>query len=107
MKRKEQYKLPPRTPKFLSKETCAAEFEVSIATWDEWVKAGLVPKPYMLGNSSAIPRWSWDEIIECIVARGKNKETLGSSDFNLSALKDLYGGGKRQRSAKNDRGVPA
>jgi hypothetical protein len=43
--RKENLRLPPRTPAYVDRETGAAEFCVSPETWDRWEKEGRLPSP--------------------------------------------------------------
>lgn len=91
MSKKEDCVLPPRTPQFASRETCAAEFDVCVATWDDWVKSGIVPKPYMLGKNGTTPRWSWDEIREYIMARGKSRSSeVDNPHFNPQAFRGAH-----------------
>lgn len=99
---KDDCKLPTRTPQFLSRETCAAEFEVSVSTWDDWVKSGVVPKPYMLGRTGSTPRWSWDEISEHIRTGGKAQVSGGERNpfFDPNGFKRKDG---ETRKAENYR----
>ena len=41
--RKENLRLPPRTPAYVDRETGAAEFCVSPETWDRWDREGRLP----------------------------------------------------------------
>lgn len=100
---KDDCQLPPRTPQFLSRETAAAEFEISVSTWDDWVKSGVVPQPYMLGRTGCTPRWSWDEVSEYIRARGKAQ----SPERERSPFFDPNGFRRKNdsaRKAENHRG---
>lgn len=59
--RKNDIKLS-RTPRYVSRETGAAELEISPATWDDWVEAGILPPPCMLGTAGTTPRWRWKDV---------------------------------------------
>jgi hypothetical protein len=50
-----------RTPKYVSRETGAAELEISPETWDRWVKSGRLPPPAP-GFSPDAPRWRWEDV---------------------------------------------
>lgn len=106
MTKKEDCHLPSRTPQFLSRETCAAEFEVSLSTWDDWVKSGVVPKPYMLGRNGLTPRWSWDDIREYLNERGKTPsgEAPRSPFVNPGAFRAVAREkGETRRKTENNR----
>jgi hypothetical protein len=50
-----------RTPAYVSRETGAAELQVSPATWDQWVKDGKLPPPCD-GFPASTPRWRWEDV---------------------------------------------
>jgi hypothetical protein len=58
--------LPSRTPAYVSRETGAAEIGISPATWDAWVKAGV------LASGSA---WS-SRINAALAMGGRRQQTL-------------------------------
>src|SRR5882724_12051308 len=58
--RKDDIKLS-RTPQYVSRETGAAELEISPETWDRWVKSGRLPPPAP-GSSPDAPRWRWEDV---------------------------------------------
>lgn len=60
--RKSDIKLK-RTPQYVSRETGAAELEISPATWDEMVTAGMLPAPTMVGIAGTTPRWYWPDVV--------------------------------------------
>ncbi len=96
MTRKEAKTLPSRTPQFVSRETCAAEFEISLSTWDKWVKDGVVPRPYLLGRELSVQRWNWEEVRDHILARGMSLNSESRTPgVNYEALNEL-----RQRNGR-------
>lgn len=50
-----------RTPAYVSRETGAAELQISADTWDVWVKEGRLP-PSCLGFPASTPRWRWEDV---------------------------------------------
>jgi hypothetical protein len=59
--RKENLRLPLRTPAYVDRETGAAEFCVSPETWDRWDKEGRLPSPAP-GFPPSTPRWRWADV---------------------------------------------
>jgi hypothetical protein len=57
-RRKIDTRLPNRTPAY---EIGAAELGISAATWDRWVKQGILP-PATLGAPESTPRWRWADV---------------------------------------------
>jgi hypothetical protein len=53
--------LGDRTPAYVSRETGAAELQISPATWDQWVKEGRLPSPCDTFPSGT-PRWRWEDV---------------------------------------------
>lgn len=51
-----------RPPAFVSRETGAAELDMSVDTWDAMVKAGKLPRPVPTGIAGTTPRWRWAEV---------------------------------------------
>lgn len=51
-----------RPPAFVSRETGAAELDLSVDTWDAMVKAGKLPPPVPAGITGATPRWLWEDV---------------------------------------------
>lgn len=63
MSRKRDAYLPARTPSYVDAKTGAAELCISESTWNDWVKAGVLPPPTKwLGISRKSPRWRWKDI---------------------------------------------
>ncbi len=60
--RKADIPLKSRLTKFVSRESGAAELEVSPDTWDGMVTCGIIPKPVMLGPNRNLPRWFWPAV---------------------------------------------
>lgn len=52
----------PRPPSYVSRETGAAELDISTDTWDEMVKNGRLPKPIKVGTAGTTPRWRWEDV---------------------------------------------
>lgn len=50
-----------RTPAYVSRETGAAELQISPDTWDQWVKEGRLPPP-CAGFPASTPRWRWQDV---------------------------------------------
>jgi hypothetical protein len=50
-----------RTPAYVSRETGAAELQVSPDTWDQWVKEGRLPPPCDTFPNGT-PRWRWEDV---------------------------------------------
>jgi hypothetical protein len=51
-----------RPPSYVSRETGAAELDMSTDTWDAMVKAGRLPQPLPAGISGTTPRWRWSDV---------------------------------------------
>jgi hypothetical protein len=50
-----------RTPAYVSRETGAAELQISPATWDNWVKDGTLPAACDTFPAGT-PRWRWEDV---------------------------------------------
>jgi hypothetical protein len=48
-----------RPPTFVDRIAGSAELCISPATWDQWVKAGLLPAPTRMGIAGETTRWDW------------------------------------------------
>jgi predicted DNA-binding transcriptional regulator AlpA len=57
-------------PDYVSAETLAYRLDCSRSTIENYVRAGLLPKPRLIGN---LPRWDFAEVVSFIKAR--NDET--------------------------------
>jgi predicted DNA-binding transcriptional regulator AlpA len=60
--RKRDIPLASRLTAYVSRETGAAELQVSPSTWDEMVESGHLPKPVRLGRTGTILRWRCEDI---------------------------------------------
>jgi hypothetical protein len=65
--RKADIRLNSRVTAFVSRDSGAAELQVSPSTWDEMVACGQLPKPYLLGPNKDIKRWLWVDVVKRIV----------------------------------------
>jgi hypothetical protein len=90
-KRKSKMKLD-RTPRYVSRETGAAELEISPQTWDRWVKDGKLPPPAPGGSPDA-PRWRWEDVD----ARLSGKPDAANDSPFVKAIEDHYGPQKEER----------
>jgi endonuclease YncB( thermonuclease family) len=69
--RKENLRLPPRTPAYVDRETGAAEFCVSPETWDRWDREGRLPSPAP-GFPPSTRRWRWADVDRKISGKPDN-----------------------------------
>ena len=88
--RKDDIKLD-RTPQFVSRETGAAELEISPETWDRWVAEGRLPPPAP-GFTPSRPRWRWADVDSKM--SGKKTE---AGDAYVAAVVGLGDGAKKDR----------
>jgi hypothetical protein len=65
--RKAEIPLGPRLTAYVTRESGAAELQVSPSTWDEMVNRGVLPKPYLLGPNKDLKRWRWCEVENSII----------------------------------------
>jgi hypothetical protein len=65
--RKADIRLNSRVTTFVSRETGAAELQISPSTWDEMEEHKQLPKPYLIGPNHDIKRWLWDEVVSQII----------------------------------------
>jgi predicted DNA-binding transcriptional regulator AlpA len=65
--RKADIALNSRVTAFVSRESGAAELQISASTWDEMEKCGQLPKPYLIGPNRDIKRWLWAEVVQRIL----------------------------------------
>jgi hypothetical protein len=65
--RKADLRLASRVTAFVTRESGAAELQISPSTWDEMEKCGQLPKPYLLGPRHDLKRWWWPQVIKRIV----------------------------------------
>src|SRR5262252_3285687 len=93
--RKANLRLPPRTPAFVSRETGAAECEVSPETWDRWAAEGLLPPP-AAGFPPSTPRWRWADVD----AKMSGKELKAALDPGVAGAANLRNGPSPQRQGQ-------
>lgn len=62
---------PHRPPAYVSRETGAAELDMSVDTWDAMVKAGQIPAPVKVGISGTTPRWRWEDVDAALSGRAQ------------------------------------
>jgi hypothetical protein len=92
--RKDEIKLD-RTPHYVSRETGAAELEISPETWDRWVASGRLPPPAP-GFPATTPRWRWEDIDSKMSGKGGD----GADDPYVAAVRKL--GQRGEHGAKKD-----
>jgi hypothetical protein len=72
--RKADVRLNSRLTTFVSRESGAAELQVSPSTWDAMVECGQLPEPYFIGRNRDIKRWLWEEVVRKIVGERITEE---------------------------------
>jgi excisionase family DNA binding protein len=75
----------PYPPDYVSAETLAYRLDCSRSTVDQYVKAGLLPQPFVLGN---LVRWDFALVKAYIEARGNEAVRGGEQDEFLKAVSD-------------------
>lgn len=60
-----------RPPAYVSRETGAAELDMSVDTWDAMVKTGQIPPPVKVGISGTTPRWRWEDVDAALSGRAQ------------------------------------
>jgi hypothetical protein len=69
-----------RTPAYVSRETGAAELQISPDTWDQWVKDGRLP-PACDALPSGTPRWRWEDVDRKLSGRVEAADTGNVADY--------------------------
>lgn len=85
----------PYPPDYVSAETLAYRLDLSRSTIDAYVRAGLLPKPEVIGN---VQRWEFSEVRAFIKSRNQDSEALAMN--GVSSVSDEYSVGIK-------RGAPA
>jgi hypothetical protein len=67
----------PYPPDYVSAETLAYRLDLSRSTIESYVRAGLLPKPEMIGN---LPRWDFARVISFIKVRNDAAAGTATSD---------------------------
>jgi hypothetical protein len=88
--RKENLRLPPRTPAYVDRETGAAELGISPQTWDQWVKDGRLPSPSP-GFPRSAPRWRWADVDRKMSGKPDN-----DADAFVASASKLRNGSKKE-----------
>lgn len=74
----------PYPPDYVSAETLAYRLDCSRSTIDSYVRAGLLPKPEMIGS---LPRWDFAAVIAFIKARNDGSDGSGEEDEYLKGIR--------------------
>lgn len=85
-----------RTPAYVSRETGAAELQISTVTWDKWVKDGVLPAAcdtFPDGTS----RWRWEDVDRKL--SGQKVPTAGVDAAMAGALNFGKTKGRRREAA--------
>ncbi|KJC52558.1 hypothetical protein UB31_09745 [Bradyrhizobium sp. LTSP849] len=72
-----------RTPAYVSRDTGAAELQISPDTWDQWVKDGHLPAPCDTFPTGS-PRWRWEDVDRKLSGRtvvGLDAALKGAANF--------------------------
>jgi hypothetical protein len=88
-----------RTPAYVDRTTGAAELSISPATWDQWVKEGLLPKPCE-GFPEGLPRWRWEDVDRKL--SGSLTILLAANDDDEAAMRGaaFFGAKTKNRSRR-------
>jgi hypothetical protein len=62
--RKADIQLGSRLTAFVTRESGAAELQISPSTWDDMEERGLLPAPYFVGPNHDLKRWLFAEVVE-------------------------------------------
>lgn len=95
--RKGNIQLKSRLTQFVSRESGAAELEVSPSTWDEMEACKMLPPPVMLGRNRTLKRWYWPAVVkrlvpdECDAQAGEGAEPYFRQERGHGASKDNKG----------------
>ncbi len=103
--RKTDIQLKSRLTEFVSRETGAAELEVSPATWDEMVTCGILPPPVMLGRHRNIKRWYWPAVVRRLVSDNTDAQ-LGEAAEPYFRQERGHGPSKDDKREISERRVP-
>jgi predicted DNA-binding transcriptional regulator AlpA len=76
-------------PDFVSAETLAYRLDCSRSTIDAYVRAGLLPKPEMIGS---LPRWDFAAVVAHIKARNQMHANGIVADADDAYLKGIHRG---------------
>lgn len=93
VRKKDNLLLGDRTPAYVSRETGAAELQISPDTWDQWVKEGRIPAACDTFPSGT-PRWRWEDV---------DRKLSGkiASDTTEAAMRGALNFGKKKGSRRD------
>jgi hypothetical protein len=86
--------LSSRVRSYVSRESGAAELEISIDTWDRWVEEGRIPPPAP-GFPDSTPRWRWADVDRKMSGKGPSD----ADEFVATAGKLRHGSEKARKRA--------
>lgn len=93
--RKRDLFLPARTTAYVSRETGAAELQISPETWDKWVDLEILPAPAE-GFPESTPRWRWADV-DAKLARKKDPAAESGGEIDDGGVAGAANmGGKRK-----------
>lgn len=82
-RKKDNLLLGDRTPAYVDRATGAAELQISPDTWDQWVKAGMLPAACTAFPTGS-PRWRWEDVDRKLSGRtvvGLDAALKGAANF--------------------------
>jgi hypothetical protein len=79
----------PYPPDFVSAETLAYRLDCARTTIESYVRAGLLPKPEMIGN---LPRWDFAQVVSFIKARNDEAVQIAAASDEDEYLKGIRRG---------------
>ena len=89
-KRKDEIGLSARVRAYVSRESGAAELEISPDTWDAWVREGRLPPPAP-GFPASTPRWRWEDVDLCLSGK-----LPGGEDPAMARIGTVFGDGSKK-----------
>lgn len=81
-------------PVFVSRETAASRCQISVDTWDLWVREGFAPQPAL--RRGGIIRWHWQEVEDRLANRRK---TGAESDPFIQGIANAQAKVRRRAAA--------
>ena len=75
-------------PDYVSADTLAYRLDLSRSTIEAYVKAGLLPKPEVIGN---VQRWEWAMVVAFIRTRNQGNETVSINGMSTGADESSVG----------------
>lgn len=81
-------------PTFVCRDTAARECEISVDTWDLWVRDGFAPQPAIRRGS--VVRWHWPEVERRLAAR---PDLAAESDPIMLGIANAQPKGRRRAAA--------